>query len=243
MLMLSKIINNLTKKIYDKFKDSIKIGIICTAYSNGSTLLFIEDFLKKNQSENFIELKIVKTGVKYLQEEAEKFDLAIEIESNGHGKVSHRNDYKISKLLSHCETTNDIFTIELMIHFLNLFNPTVGDSISLLLAIECSLYSLQLSLKDWKRLMTPLHYSYLKLKVYDKNIYKCNESETKLISPSFVQDFLDELNEKYKSYLCRCFIRPSGTEDILRVYCEASDIKIVKEVLIIVEKYILENVK
>lgn len=240
--MIGKIISNLSGKILEKLKDTIKIGIICTAYSNGATHLYVNEYIQKNKFEKFLELKIVKTGVKYLQEAAENYELAIELESNGHGKVSHRNDFKISNLLSQCENSNDIFTIELLINFLNLFNPTVGDSISLLLATECSLFALQYTLNDWKNLMKPLKYLYLKLKVKDKNVYKCNENETKLISPSFVQDFLDEINLKYQSYNCRCFIRPSGTEDILRVYCESSDLDVVKEVLKVVESFIYEKV-
>lgn len=70
-------------------------GIIQTAYSNGNSTLFFENklviflLLTFNYIIFFkgIEPLIVKTGVKYLEEAAHKFDVGVYFEANGHGTV------------------------------------------------------------------------------------------------------------------------------------------------------------
>lgn len=48
----------------------------------------------------------------------------------------------------------------------------------------------------------------------------CNDDETKLLQPEAVQAALDDLTQAIPSG--RCFLRPSGTEDVVRVYAEAA---------------------
>ena len=51
-----------------------------TAYANGASTAFMRDHLG-------IEVSVTPTGVKYLHEEAVKFDIGIYFEANGHGTV------------------------------------------------------------------------------------------------------------------------------------------------------------
>ena len=51
-----------------------------TAYANGASTAFMRNNLG-------IEVAITPTGVKYLHEEADKFDIGIYFEANGHGTV------------------------------------------------------------------------------------------------------------------------------------------------------------
>ena len=56
------------------------MGIVQTAYANGASTAFIRDTLG-------IQVAVTPTGVKYLHEEAVKFDIGIYFEANGHGTV------------------------------------------------------------------------------------------------------------------------------------------------------------
>jgi len=47
-----------------------------------------------------------------------------------------------------------------------------------------------------------------------------NSNETKCMAPNTVQPALDKLMEEIAG--SRTFIRPSGTEDVVRIYAEAS---------------------
>lgn len=50
------------------------------------------------------------------------------------------------------------------------------------------------------------------------NVVKTNENDTICLAPAKVQE---QLNEAMKEWNGRCFVRPSGTEDVVRVYAEA----------------------
>ena len=47
-----------------------------------------------------------------------------------------------------------------------------------------------------------------------------NEIGNRLIKPLYIQQYLDEISDKYKG---RVFIRPSGTEPVIRFYCESEN--------------------
>ena len=73
---------------------------------------------------------------------------------------------------------------------------------------------------DWATMYTELPSKQLKVSVPDKNIFICNEDETRLVSPEKVQLDLDVAVSYVPSG--RVFIRPSGTEDVVRIYAEAA---------------------
>lgn len=60
------------------------MGIVQTAYANGASTQFMRDQLG-------IQVVTTPTGVKYLHEEAVKFDVGIYFEANGHGTVLFSN--------------------------------------------------------------------------------------------------------------------------------------------------------
>lgn len=45
------------------------------------------------------------------------------------------------------------------------------------------------------------------------------DAERRAVSPAGLQEAIDSLVKKYKQ--ARSFVRPSGTEDVVRVYAEA----------------------
>lgn len=194
-----------------------------------------------------IELKLAKTGVKYLNEAASLYDIAIEYESNGHGKISfsEKLSQKTSSLLAYCMSSKDVLSLELLSAYISLFNPTVGDSITVLLATECSLKYLNYSIQDFYTLFEPLKFTYGKLVVKNKDEFICNEDETRLVKPIELQTYVDsivnESNGKEIKSFSRCFVRPSGTENAIRVYSEAVDIDEAKRVLNLIEEYIIKH--
>ena len=126
----------MSSELQQKLTSTINIGIVCTAYSNGAFMDYV-----RNNLNNIGKLVIAKTGVKNLKILASTFDLAIEYESNGHGFISYSEELtkKISNLNSYCLSSKDILTLELLSAYIALYNPTVGDSLSNIVAMECGM--------------------------------------------------------------------------------------------------------
>ena len=68
------------RSLYDARLVCLQVGIVQTAYANGASTNFM-------RSDLGIEVAVTPTGVKYLHEEAVKFDIGIYFEANGHGTV------------------------------------------------------------------------------------------------------------------------------------------------------------
>ena len=74
-------------------------------------------------------------------------------------------------------------------------------------------------LEDWDGLYTDLPSRQTKLPVMDRAVVECTEDETRTTAPASLQPALDALMKRFPQG--RCFVRPSGTEDVVRVYAEA----------------------
>jgi phosphoacetylglucosamine mutase len=96
----------------------------------------------------------------------------------------------------------------------------VGDAICNLLMIESVLLDNDFSIKQFFNLYADLPNKTLKATVQDRSAFKTTWDESRLVQPEALQQFIDGCCEKLPN--ARCFVRPSGTEDILRVYVEAS---------------------
>ncbi|XP_036173595.1 phosphoacetylglucosamine mutase isoform X6 [Myotis myotis] len=94
-----------------------------------------------------------------------------------------------------------------------------GDAISDMLVIEAILALKGLTIQQWDALYTDLPNRQLKVKVADRQVISTTDAERKAVTPPGLQEAIDNLVKKYK--LSRAFVRPSGTEDIVRVYAEA----------------------
>lgn len=68
-------------------QSTISIGIVQTAYANGSSTSFFKDKLGTS-------LEMTPTGVKYLHHAAKNFDIGIYFEANGHGTVLFSENFK-----------------------------------------------------------------------------------------------------------------------------------------------------
>lgn len=167
------------------------------------------------------ELIVAKTGIKYLHQKAKKFDLAFYFEANGHGTVYTKKSSfeKIDSLNTFVESSADGQVLQLLCMFLSIFNRTTGDSLSALIASECSLKLLNMNINDLYSIYEELSSVALKVVVKDKSIFLPNEDESRLISPIELQTQIDEIIGSESK--ARLFVRPSGTEDVIRIYVEA----------------------
>lgn len=194
---------------------SLNIGVVQTAYANGSLTRYLEHELK-------LPVECTPTGVKHLHHAAERFDVGVYFEANGHGTVCFSD--KAAKAIREYQPATDDDGVEQRAHtvllaLLDLINQTVGDAISDLLVILAILYHLDLTPARWNAAYSDLPNKLIKVVVPDRTIFKTTDAERKLVAPEGLQARIDELVAQYQDG--RSFVRASGTEDAVRVYAEA----------------------
>lgn len=189
----------------------LKVGCVQTAYANGSST----KYLKQR-----VPVTCTPTGVKYLHHAAEMYDVGIYFEANGHGTIlfSPSAQRKIREALPDSPAAED--ALNQLSNLIDLINQTVGDAISDMLLVEVILRSRQWDCLEWDGAYEDLPNKLLKVNVKNRSIFKTEDAERKLISPPGLQAKIDEVIGKYKD--ARSFVRPSGTEDCVRVYAETS---------------------
>jgi len=74
--------------------------------------------------------------------------------------------------------------------------------------------------REWDLTYTDLPNRLVRVEVAERNIFKTTDAERKLVEPHGAQERIDALVKKFKEG--RSFVRPSGTEDAVRVYAEAA---------------------
>jgi len=189
----------------------LKVGLIQTAYANGASTKYLSDRLP---------VKCVPTGVKHLHHAAEHHDIGVYFEANGHGTVLFSRE-TLEKFKTHEPNTPAQYTaLNHLINLANLINQTVGDALSDMLLVEVVLTHKAYSGAEWNSLYTDLPNRLVKVVVRDRAVFKTEDAERRLSSPPGLQARLDDLIGKYEGG--RAFVRPSGTEDVVRVYAEAA---------------------
>ncbi|XP_054719476.1 uncharacterized protein LOC129229236 [Uloborus diversus] len=108
---------------------------------------------------------------------------------------------------------------EKLLQTINLINETVGDAISDLLLVEVILSELDWSVDDWNAMYTDYPNKQMKVKVPDRQAIVTTNAERTCVKPAGLQASIDSAVGQYSK--ARAFVRPSGTEDIVRVYAEA----------------------
>ena len=165
-------------------------------------------------------MKCVPTGVKHLHHAAERYDIGVYFEANGHGTVLFSPE-TLEKLSTHQPSTPAQSTaLNHLINLTNVINQTVGDALSDMLLVETVLAHKSYSGLEWDSLYVDLPNRLVKVVVADRNIFKTTDAERRLTSPPGLQGKIDDLVRRYQGG--RSFVRPSGTEDVVRVYAEAS---------------------
>ena len=105
-----------------------------------------------------------------------------------------------------------------LIRYLKLANFTIGDAIADILLVEAALYINDMKIEDVDGLYEDMPFVQDKVEGIDKSIYENGSSESILIKPMEVQLYINSLVKEGE----RAFVRASGTESGVRIYCEAA---------------------
>lgn len=191
----------------------LNLGLVQTAYANGSSTKYITEQLN-------VPVACVSTGVKHLHHRAIDFDIGVYFEANGHGTVvfsqAATNAIRERKQSS---SGSQKAALNQLAGLCDIINQTVGDAISDMLLVESILHARGWSIADWDRAYTDMPNRQMKVRVQDRTVIATTDAERRCVTPSSLQPEIDTLVKQYPSG--RSFVRPSGTEDVIRVYAEA----------------------
>lgn len=196
---------------------TMTLGAVQTAYANGASTQYLRSVLGKDN------VLIAKTGVRHCHHAAKHFDIGVYFEANGHGTVvfgpnfysylAQAEAFFMRKGQSRPKSLLRLRVLPCLI------NQAVGDALSDLLLVDSVLHIKGWDLKKWNSLYEDLPSRMTKLKVQDRSVVETNENDTICLAPVGVQHELDVAMNEFEG---RCFVRPSGTEDVVRVYAEAA---------------------
>ncbi|XP_055728507.1 phosphoacetylglucosamine mutase-like [Salvelinus fontinalis] len=212
---IATLISTYLKELLTQAGLDLQIAVVQTAYANGSSTRYLEDTMKGI-------VRCTKTGVKHLHHAAQEFDIGVYFEANGHGTVlfSKEAEEKIQPLARDSNTNDERRNATLLLqNTVNLIKQTVGDAISDMLLIEAVLAIRGMTVQQWDAIYTDLPNRQLKVKVADRRVIDTTDAERRTVSPAGLQEAIDSLVNKHRQ--ARSFVRPSGTEDVVRVYTEA----------------------
>uniref|UniRef100_A0A2K5VAB4 Phosphoacetylglucosamine mutase n=1 Tax=Macaca fascicularis TaxID=9541 RepID=A0A2K5VAB4_MACFA len=185
---IATLISSFLKELLVEIGESLNIGVVQTAYANGSSTRYLEEVMKVLNHFCFLAL----------------FSTAVEMKIKQSAEQLEDKKRKAAKMLE---------------NIIDLFNQAAGDAISDMLVIEAILALKGLTVQQWDALYTDLPNRQLKVQVADRRVISTTNAERQAVTPPGLQEAINDLVKKYK--LSRAFVRPSGTEDVVRVYAEA----------------------
>lgn len=213
---IAALIVDYLRSLLDDAGLDLNLGLVQTAYANGSSTDYVVNQLK-------VPVACVPTGVKYCQHRASQYDIGVYFEANGHGTVTFSDVAK--ETIANAAKDHDLDRTRrdaagTLVSLIDLINETVGDALSDMLLVETILHAKGWSVDQWNAMYTDLPNRQLKVTVADRGVVKTKDAERTCVQPPGLQEAIDKLAASYKSG--RAFVRPSGTEDVVRVYAEAS---------------------
>ncbi|XP_043962220.1 phosphoacetylglucosamine mutase [Gambusia affinis] len=212
---IATLISTFLKELLNEAGLGLKIAVVQTAYANGSSTHYLENTMK-------VIVKCTKTGVKHLHHAAQEFDIGVYFEANGHGTVlfSVGAEEKIQQLANDPNINDERKKAAFLLqNTIDIINQTVGDAISDMLLIEAILAIKGMTVQQWDAIYSDLPNRQLKVQVSDRRVIDTTDAERRAVTPAGLQEAIDDLVKKYQK--ARSFVRPSGTEDVVRVYAEA----------------------
>ena len=221
------LIKNLVAQLPEELRSSTSVGVVQTAYANGSSTKYLKESVG-------CEVAVTPTGVKHLHAAAHAFDTGIYFEANGHGTVLFKSSFvsKLREVVSESTAAAEILALD------GVINAAVGDAVSGILLVEAALRRKKWSLEDWGKLYEDLPSRQMKVRVADRTVITTTDAERKVAQPKALQDKIDELVAGVPGG--RSFVRPSGTEDVVRVYAEAESVEEMEKLAVAVAKAVYE---
>jgi len=189
----------------------LKMGLVQTAYANGASTSYITDELG-------VPVSCAKTGVKHLHHMALDFDIGVYFEANGHGTVIFSN--KARTAIKEAAAGSQGSAAAKLALVMDVINETVGDAISDMLLVESVLHVRGWSIQDWNTAYVDLPNRQMKVSVADRCVITTTDAERICVTPAGLQDTVNSIVSGFSKG--RSFVRPSGTEDVVRVYAEAA---------------------
>ncbi|KAJ3643989.1 hypothetical protein Zmor_026667 [Zophobas morio] len=231
---MATLIAGYLKEVLEETGIDLNLGLVQTAYANGASTDYIA---KKLQ----VPVACVSTGVKHLHHKALDYDIGVYFEANGHGTIIFSTNAK--EKLREAAKNNTIsderrLAAEALLNLIDLINETVGDAISDMLLIETILHAKGWDIQQWEDAYTDLPNRLMKVTVQDRNVITTTDAERVCVTPEGLQAEIDSAAAKYKKG--RSFVRPSGTEDVVRVYAEAATREEADELAVEVAKKVHE---
>lgn len=210
--------------------EEVRVGIVQTAYANGGSTKYLAEVsltvIHSIVGPLFLialfqrlPVRCVPTGVKHLHHAAEHYDVGVYFEANGHGTVLFSPETQTMLAEHQPSTPAQSTALNHLNNLILVINQTVGDALSDMLLVEVVLAHRSYSGFEWDSLYVDLPNRLVKVVVPDRSVFRTEDAERRLTGPPGVQQRIDELVRKYDSG--RAFVRPSGTEDVVRVYAEA----------------------
>ena len=205
------------------------MGVVQTAYANGASTAYVTNVLG-------VDVACANTGVKFLHPAAEKFDVGVYFEANGHGTAVfsdatiERMDAAIERVdagadggghssIEQC--TDAVAALRELKAMTEAINPAVGDALSGILVVEAVLLAKGWGLTEWGNMYADLPSRQVKVTVRDRSVISVTNAERVAVTPAGMQAAVDEAVGRHGAH-ARAFARPSGTEDVVRVYAEAA---------------------
>ncbi|CAK7566686.1 MAG: Phosphoacetylglucosamine Mutase [Sporothrix epigloea] len=194
-------------------EEELCIGVVQTAYANGASTNYIKQHLR-------LPVVCTPTGVKHLHHAANRFDVGVYFEANGHGTVLFSADAIQTFKTKEPRSPAQKEALDTLAAVSDLINQTVGDALSDMLLVEVVLAHKVWSLRDWALTYKDLPNRLVRVEVADKDLFQTTDAERRLSQPAGIQEEIDQCVKKYTN--ARSFARASGTENACRVYAEAA---------------------
>lgn len=196
---------------------NLSIAVAQTAYSNGAVTHFLSSL-------GSIEIVTAKTGVKHLEKAIARFDIGVYWEPNGHGTVLF-NDNAIEQLKHAYDAVRKnesqvgrMESINALLSISKLANQTVGDGVADLLLVIAILSRNGMTFDDWMQMYDERCSCNMIVHVANKSVILTADCDRRVEKPAALRDAIANISSDEG---CRAFVRPSGTEDVVRVYAEA----------------------
>lgn len=210
---------------------SASVGVGQTAYSNGAATEFLQGLPG-------VEVVMAKTGVKHLEKAVAKFDIGVYWEPNGHGTVLFNDAVRarIAEVKGKIdgEGADDAQYLDCIGR---LANQAVGDGVADLLLVLGIMARRELSFRDWVGLYSERATANGIVRVQDKSVVQTEDFDRAVVAPSALRAAISRVS----GGSVRAFVRPSGTEDVVRVFAEAEDENTANETLRLVSQAVYDT--
>lgn len=212
------LVSSFVSALLKKAAIQLTVGVAQTAYSNGSAT----EFLQRLEG---VDVVVAKTGVKHLERAIKDFDIGVYWEPNGHGTVLFADSAltaikdELAKLGEDAAESEQRMSLDMLIAVSELANQAVGDGVADLLLVLAILAVEDMGFDDWIQMYNERYSWNLVVRVADKGVVETEDCDRLVKQPLKLRAAIASITAAEG---CRAFVRPSGTEDVVRVYAETS---------------------